>query len=123
MTAQSGWPPEIQRQDVVEQGEQFVRSLETRFSIYIRTMRRLVDVTIEEKGIVGELQGALLRGFNGLKPEAAAEIIAIVGRWTDLADRQADIVKEGVESLKAEDERVEDWKKNRRTIPPEERIA
>lgn len=105
MNAESGWPPELRTPKAFVQVEEFVRSLETRFTIYIRTMHRLVDVSGDERAILLELQSAVMRGFSALKPEARDEIVGIVGKWVKLAERQTEIVAEATESLLAEDQR------------------
>lgn len=117
MTAESGWPPELRSPKAFVQVEEFVRSLETRFTIYIRTMHRLVDVSGDERAILLELQSAVMRGFSALKPEARDEIVRIVGRWVKLAERQTEIVAEATESLLAEDQRARKAKGEPRNAP------
>jgi hypothetical protein len=117
MTADSGWPPELRSPKAFNQVEEFVRSLETRFTIYIRTMHRLVDVSGDERAILLELQGAVMRGFSALRPEARDEIVGIIGKWVKLADRQTQIVAEATESLLAEDERSRKVKGEPRVTP------
>lgn len=117
MSAESGWPEQLRSQQAIADAQDFIRSLETRFHIYINTMRRLVEISGDEREVIGRLHAAVMKGFDAIKPEARDAIVEIIGEWVRLADRQTEIVSEATESMLAEDERSRKAKALARNAP------
>jgi hypothetical protein len=115
---EAGWPKELRSRtdvaDVVGEMEEFVRSLETRLAIYVRTTKRLMGSVMKEKDIIGDLQTVILEASSEMKPETLSAITDMIGRWVEQADHQAGIMQDATESMRAEDARLANWKKARR---------
>jgi hypothetical protein len=118
VNAEAGWPAGLKRKpdvgDLVADIEEFMRSLETRLAIYVRTTRRLMGSVLKEKDIIGDLQTVIMAASSEMRPETLSAVTDMIGRWVEQADYQAAIMQEATESMRAEDNRLANCKKARR---------